>query len=162
MKKHLINIIIALVLVLGMLLLPSFSTKSSNVGCVMVDTVYVNSKMKSIGTRNVLFGIKQIAEEKLSEKYDVCNTGEPVSIELAYIGVPKKTIRVAGVGKTTQTTEVLMFIYFKGQKYEGTGSEDTEARAMFIELKDNKVPFNQMTLSTAIKKAIEDGVSKMP
>lgn len=162
MKKHIINILIALVLVLGLMALPAFSYKSNSGGCVIVDTVYVNSKMKSIGTRNVLFGIRQIAEEKLSEKYDVCQTGEPVSIELAYIGVPKKTIRIAGVGKTTQTTEVLMFLHFRGAKYEGVGSEDTEARAMFIELKDNKVPFNQMTLSTAIKKAIEDAVNKMP
>ena len=61
-----------------------------------------------------------------------------------------------------QITQVGLRFYFKGVKYEGIGESNTEVRAAFIELVDGVVPFSKTTVSSAIKKAIQECISKMP
>jgi hypothetical protein len=53
-------------------------------------------------------------------------------------------------------------LYYKGKCYEGIGESDTEVRAVMIELVDNKVPFDKMTVSSALKKAIHEAVALLP
>jgi len=85
-----------------------------------------------------------------------------VDLEVFYFGLPKHSIRVVGVEKTNQITQVGVRIYYKGEKYEGIGESDVEVRAVMIELVDNKVPFDKMTVSSALKKAIHEAVTLMP
>jgi hypothetical protein len=129
--------------------------------CVYVDSVYNTAKLKEMGNRDIRFGIRQIVEEELSEKYCL-GEGMDVDLEVFYFGLPKHTIRVVGVEKTNQITQVGVRIYYKGEKYEGIGESDVEVRAMMIELVDNKVPFDKMTVSSALKKAIHEAVTLMP
>jgi hypothetical protein len=129
--------------------------------CVYVDSVYNTAKLKEMGNRDIRFGIRQIVEEELSEKYCL-GEGTDVDLEVFYFGLPKHTIRVVGVEKTNQITQVGVRIYYKGEKYEGIGESDVEVRAMMIELVDNKVPFDKMTVSSALKKAIHEAVTLMP
>jgi hypothetical protein len=129
--------------------------------CVYVDSVYNTAKLKEMGNRDIRFGIRQIVEEELSEKYCL-GEGADVDLEVFYFGLPKHTIRVVGVEKTNQITQVGVRIYYKGEKYEGIGESDVEVRAMMIELVDNKVPFDKMTVSSALKKAIHEAVTLMP
>jgi hypothetical protein len=142
-----------------LLLLPALSFAQN---CVHVDTVYSTAKVRELGNRNIVFGIKQMAEEEVSNKYCIMNSGEPIKIEVYYFGVPKTTIRIVGVEKTEQITQVGLRFYFKGVKYEGIGESNTEVRAAFIELVDGVVPFSKTTVSSAIKKAIQECISKMP
>jgi hypothetical protein len=142
-----------------LLLLPTLSFAQN---CVHVDTVYSTAKVRELGNRNIVFGIKQMAEEEVSNKYCIMNSGEPIKIEVYYFGVPKTTIRIVGVEKTEQITQVGLRFYFKGVKYEGIGESNTEVRAAFIELVDGVVPFSKTTVSSAIKKAIQECISKMP
>jgi hypothetical protein len=130
--------------------------------CVKIDTVYSTAKLRELGNRDIKFGIEQIAEDMLSAKYCLSEKGEPVKIEVFYFGIPKTTIRIAGVEKTNQVTQVGVRFYYKGQKYEGFGESETEVRAVMIELVDGKVPFSKMTVSNALKRAIEQCVTKMP
>jgi hypothetical protein len=130
--------------------------------CVKIDSVYSTAKLRELGNRDIRFGIKQIAEDMLSEKYCLSETGEDLAIEVFYFGIPKTTIRIVGVEKTNQITQVGVRIWFKGQKYEGFGESETEVRAVMIELVDNKVPFSKMTVSNALKRAIEECISKLP
>ena len=150
-------------LLLLLLLLPTLAFSQN---CVKVDSVYCSIKSKqlteSLGNRDIRFGIKQIAEEELSNKYCLSDNGTPIRIEIYYFGVPKTTIRIVGVEKTDQVTQVGIRIYYNGQKYEGVGESETEVRAAFIELTDGKVPFSKTTISSAIKKAIIECISKMP
>lgn len=129
--------------------------------CVKVDSVYSTAKLRELGNRDIRFGIKQIAEDLISEKYCLSETGEDLDIEVFYFGIPKTTIRIVGVEKTNQITQVGVRVYFKGQKYEGFGESETEVRAVMIELVDGKVPFSKMTVSNALKKAIEECVLKI-
>jgi len=127
--------------------------------CVKVDTIYSTAKVRELGNRDIRFGVKQILEEQLSNKFCLSDSGEKISVEIYYFGVPKKSLRVVGIERTNQVTQVGIKLYYKGKTYEGIGESDTEVRAAFIELVDGKVPFSKMTVSTAIKKAIEECVS---
>lgn len=129
--------------------------------CVYVDSVYNTAKLREMGNRDIRFGIRQIVEEELSERYCL-GEGSDVDVEVFYFGLPKHTIRVIGVEKTNQITQVGVRIYYNGEKYEGVGESDVEVRAAMIELVDNKVPFNKMTVSSALKKAIHEAVTSMP
>ena len=148
-----------------LLLLPLFSLSQQ---CVNVDTVYVSAKVREIKTKDILFGIKQIAEEELSTKYCLSDSGYAVQVEVFYFGIPKSTLRVAGIEKSNTTTQVGVRLRVKAcnvcpeVKYEGRGESDTEIRAVMIELQEGSIPFAKMTLSNSIKKAIEECVSKMP
>lgn len=130
--------------------------------CVVVDSVYSTCKAKDLGRRDIRFGIKQIVEDEMSNKYCLSDSGEPVKVEIFYFGTPKTSLRVLGVEKTDQLTQVGIRVYYKDQKYEGIGESEVEVRAVLIELVDGKVPFSQTAVSSAIKKGIIECISKMP
>lgn len=129
--------------------------------CVKVDSIYSTAKLRELGSRDIRFGVKQIAEDLLSAKYCMSDAGKDVDIEIFYFGIPKKTLRIAGVEKSNQITQVGVRLYFNGQKYEGVGESETEVTAVIMELTDG-IPFSKMTVSNALKKAIEACILKMP
>jgi hypothetical protein len=139
--------------------LPLFSFAQN---CVYVDSVYSTAKLRELGNRDIRFGVKQIVEDELSEKYCMAENGDAVKVEIFYFGIPKYTIRIVGVERTNQVTQVGVRVYYKGKCYEGIGESETEVRAVMIELVDNKVPFSKMTVSSALKKAIHEAVTTMP
>ncbi len=139
--------------------LPMFTQAQT---CVKVDSIYSTAKVRELGNRNIKFGIKQIAEDYLSEKYCLSPTGESIWVEVYYFGLPKKTLRIAGVEKTDQITQVGIRLYYKGIKYDGRGESETEIRAMLLEVQEGSIPFEKMTVSSAIKKAIGEAISKLP
>lgn len=130
--------------------------------CVKIDSIYSTAKLRELGNRDIRFGIKQIAEDLLSEKYCLSEKGDVIDIEVYYFGIPKKSLRIAGVEKTNQITQVGVRLYYKNLQYEGLGESDTEVRAVMIELVDGQVPFSKMTVSNALKKAIIDAINKIP
>lgn len=130
--------------------------------CVNVDTVYVTAKLRELGTKDIRFGIKQIIEEELSQKYCLSETGQSVAVEVFYFGIPKHTIRIVGVENTKTITQVGVRIYFKNIKYEGIGESETEIQAVLIEVKEGAIPFDKMTVRNALKKAIHEAVTKIP
>lgn len=129
--------------------------------CVKVDTVFVTAKLRELGSRDIRFGIKQIVEEELSQKFCLSDDGESVKVEVFYFGLPKTTIRVVGVEKTNTITQVGVKLHYKGNCYEGIGESDTEIRAIMIEVKEGTIPFEKMTVSTALKKAIHEASIKL-
>jgi hypothetical protein len=129
--------------------------------CVKVDSIYSTAKLRELGSRDIRFGVKQITEDLLSAKYCMSDVGKDVDVEIFYFGIPKKTLRVAGVEKSNQITQVGVRLYFNGQKYEGVGESETEVTAVIMELTDG-IPFSKMTVSNALKKAIESCILKMP
>lgn len=140
------------------MLFPLFSLSQN---CVKVDTIYSTAKVKELGNRDIKFGVKQISEDLLSNRFCLSDDGEKIAIEIYYFGVPKKSLRVVGVERTNQITQIGIKLYFRDKVYEGIGESDTEVRAAFIELVDGKVPFSKMTVSIAIKKAMEECISKI-
>lgn len=129
--------------------------------CVYVDSVYNTAKLRELGNRDIRFGIKQIVEEELSEKFCLSDDGEDMDVEVFYFGLPKTTIRVVGVEKTESVTQVGVRIHYDGKCYEGIGESSTEIRAMMIEVKEGMMPFEKMTVSSALKKAIHEAIIKI-
>ena len=146
-------------LLLTLLLLPLLSISQN---CVKVDSVYSTCKAKELNKRDIRFGIKQIAEDELSNSKCLSDSGEPIKIEVFYFGTPKTSIRIFSIEKTNVMTQVGVRFYYKGQKIEGIGESEVEIRAVMIELVEGSVPFSQTTVSSAIKKAIIECISKMP
>jgi hypothetical protein len=130
--------------------------------CVKVDSVWNTAKLRELGNRDIRFGIKQMVEDLLSSKYCLSDNGGSVKIEVFYFGIPKKSLRIAGVEKTDQITQVGVKLYYNDNIYQGIGESETEVRATMIELTDAGIPFSKMTVSSAIKKAIEECITKMP
>jgi hypothetical protein len=123
--------------------------------CVQIDSVYSTAEVKQLENRNVLFGIKTLTEEILQDKgYNLCS-GESVSVNLSYIGVPENTFRIGGFAISNKITEVRITISIGALLYSGQGRYKTQAKTMLLEL-DNGVPFQQTTLSSAIKMALVD------
>jgi hypothetical protein len=129
--------------------------------CVYVDSVYSTAKLRELGNRDIRFGIKQIVEDELSERFCLSDDGDDIDVEVYYFGLPKTTVRVVGVEKTNTITQVGVKLYYKGKCYQGIGESDTEIRAIMIEVQEGAIPFEKMTVSTALKKAIHDAVIKI-
>lgn len=147
-----------LILLLGMLLIGNLVTAQQ---CVYVDSVYNTAKLRELGNRDIRFGIKQIVEEELSEKFCLSDDGKDMDVEVFYFGLPKTTIRVVGVEKTESVTQVGVRIHYDGKCYEGIGESTTEVRAMMIEVREGMMPFEKMTVSSALKKAIHEAIIKI-
>lgn len=139
-----------------------FSMITYSQECVHVDSVYSTAKLKELGKRDIRFGIKQIVEDELSEKYCLSDQGSDIDVEVYYFGLPKTTVRVVGVEKTNTTTQIGVKLYYKGNCYQGIGESDTEIRAIMIEVQEGSIPFEKMTVSSSLKKAIHDAVIKLP
>ena len=129
--------------------------------CVYVDSVYNTAKLKEMGNRDIRFGIKQIVEDDVSEKFCLSEDGKDIDVEVFYFGLPKTTIRVIGIEKTETKTQVGVRLYYDGKCYEGVGESETEIRAIMIEVKEGMLPFEKMTVSSALKKAIHEAVGKL-
>lgn len=129
--------------------------------CVYVDSVYNTAKLKEMGNRDIRFGIKQIVEDEISEKFCLSEDGKDIDVEVFYFGLPKTTIRVIGIEKTESKTQVGVRLYYDGKCYEGVGESETEIRAIMIEVKEGMLPFEKMTVSSALKKAIHEAVGKL-
>jgi hypothetical protein len=72
-------------------------------------------------------------------------------------------VRLASpIERSNTTTQVGVRLFYNGIKYEGRGESDVEVRAIMLEVQEGAIPFAKMTVSNAIKKAIEECVSKMP
>ena len=142
-----------------LLLLPTVAFSQD---CIKVDSVYSTAKFKDLGKRDIRFGVKQMAEDMLSEKYCISENGKDLDIEIFFFGLPKTTVRIVGVEKTNQITQVGVRIYYEGKKYEAYGESDTEIRTVMLEVEEGSIPFQKMTVSSALKKAIDQCVSSMP
>lgn len=134
----------------------------SQEACVKIDSVYSTSKAKDLNRRDIKFGVKQIVEDVISEEYCLSDSGEPIQVDIYYFGTPKTSVRIAGVERTKNKTQVGVKLYYDGQIYQGIGESEVEIRAVMIELVEGSLPFDQTVVSSAIKKAIIECVSKLP
>jgi len=139
------------------LVIPFFSLAQ----CVKIQEIKSSVEIKELGNRDVKFGVKQVAEDMLSSKFCLSDSGEQIFIDIFYFGLPKKSLRIMGIEESVQTTEIGIQLKYKGKKYEEYGESESEIHAVMIELTDG-IPFSKMTVSTSIKKALEKIIKKMP
>ena len=127
----------------------------SQINCYSVKSVTTEIEMEEISQRRITFGIKQMMEDIISDKYDLCMDGNPIEVKVISIQAPTTGISIGPWTKVSKKTIVILSISMDGKVIEVEGKAKSTVKATFIDLQNDKLPFNKTTFSSAIKKAIE-------
>ena len=130
----------------------------SQVNCYSVKSVTTEIEMEEISQRRITFGIKQMMEDIISDKYDLCMDGNPIEVKVISIEAPTTGISIGPWTKVSKKTIVILSINMDGKVIEVEGKAKSTVKATFIDLQNDKLPFNKTTFSSAIKKAIEKAI----
>jgi hypothetical protein len=129
--------------------------------CYKVTKVTSQVEAPEMKKERVIFGIKQITEEILSEKYDICEDGTPVEVEVLSVEAPSTNTSLGPFSKTKKITIVKLRLIVKGEEYWGQGEAKVSVQSTFLDLNDDNLPFNKTTFSGAVKKALIESVKEM-
>ena len=134
------------------LLLPIFTYAQD---CYKVERVVSTAEIEELNQRRIIFGIKQMVEEVLSEKYDLCENGKPVFVEVLSIEAPSKGFSLGPFQKKSKETVVKIKVIINNEDLIGEGLAKTSVQSTFLDLNDENLPFEKTTFASAVKKAIE-------
>jgi hypothetical protein len=148
-----------LFLLLPLLFLLSADTAQDK--CYKVTKITTLVEAPEMKKERVLFGIKQMTEEILSEEVDICEDGIPVEVEIMSIEAPSTNTSLGPFSKTKKITIVKLRLIIGEDDYWGQGSANVTVQSTFLDLNDDNLPFNKTTFSGAIKKALIEAVGEM-
>lgn len=123
--------------------------------CYTIKAVTTTVEMEEISQKRITFGIKQMMEDVISDKYDLCLDGKPVEVQVTSIEAPTTGIEIGPWTKVSKKTIVTLLIYMDGKIIEVEGKAKSTVKATFIDLQDENLPFNKTAFASAVKKAIE-------
>ena len=123
--------------------------------CYTVTEVSTQIEMEEISKNRIIFGIKQIMEDVISDKYELCMDGKPVKVVVQSIEAPQTGIELGPWTKVSKKTIVTLLLYIDGKEIEVVGKAKSTVESTLIDLNNDKLSFNKTTLSSAVKKAIE-------
>lgn len=123
--------------------------------CYKVERVVSTAEIEELNQRRIIFGIKQMTEEVLSEKYNLCVDGKPIFVEVLSIEAPSKGISLGPWQKKKKETVVKIKVIIDNEELFGEGLAKTSVESTFIDLNDENLPFQKTTFASAVKKAIE-------
>lgn len=126
--------------------------------CYTVKTVTTEIEMEDISKKRITFGIKQMMEDIISDKYDLCINGKPVEVQVTSIEAPTTGIEIGPWTKVSKKTIVTLLVYIDGKIIEVKGKAKSTVEATFIDLQNDELPFNKTSFASAVKKAIEKSV----
>ena len=126
--------------------------------CYTVEKVTTTVEMEEISQRRITFGIKQMMEDIISDKYDLCMDGKPVEVQVTSIEAPTTGIEIGPWTKVSKKTIVILLIYMDGKIIEVEGKAKSTVEATFIDLQNDELPFNKTAFASAVKKAIEKSI----
>jgi hypothetical protein len=129
--------------------------------CYTVKEVKNNGDIEGINPNRFILGVKQITEEILSANYTICENGKPVSVLIESIEAPTNSFSLGPFEKKRKKTMVKLIVTFDGDEYEGQGEANTDVNSTFIELQDENLPFEKSAFSGALKKGLQDAISKI-
>ena len=76
--------------------------------CYTIKAVTTTVEMEEISQRRITFGIKQMMEDIISDKYDLCMDGKPVEVKVTSIETPTTGI---SIGPWTKSAKRLSLLY---------------------------------------------------
>jgi len=123
--------------------------------CYTVEKVTTTVEMEEISQRRITFGIKQMMEDVISDKYDLCMDGKPIEVQVTSIEAPTTGIEIGPWTKVSKKTIVTLLIYMDGKIIEVEGKAKSTVEATFIDLNNDKLEFSKTAFASAVKKAIE-------
>ena len=129
--------------------------------CYSVSKVENLTENPDLSSKKFVFGLKQLTEELMGEKYYICEDGLPVNVAITSIESPTVGINIGPFMIKKKNTIVKVIVVKDGVEYSGEGSAKLSVKASFAELKDENLPFEKSTFASAVKKALEVSISKM-
>lgn len=145
-----------LISILSLITIPSFSQN-----CYSVSKVENLTENPDLSSKKFVFGLKQLTEELMGEKFTICQDGKAVFVAITSIEAPTVGINIGPFMIKKKNTIVKVIVQKDGIEYSGEGSAKLSVKASFAELKDENLPFEKSTFASAVKKALEVSVSKM-
>jgi len=127
--------------------------------CYTVKEITSSAQIEEMNQKRIIFGIKQMAEELISEKYQVCQDGKPVIIDVYSIEAPSKGLSLGPFAKKKKETIVKIKILLGDKELVGEGLAEISTQSMFLDLNDENLPFNKTSFASAIKKALESALN---
>lgn len=129
--------------------------------CYTVKGVENKTENPDLSSKRFTFGVKQISEELISEKYNLCEDGSPVIVNIISIEAPSVGINIGPFMIKKKITEVKTEIIIDGKVIEGFGTAKLAVKAGFAELRDENLPFEKSVFASAIKKSLENAIEKL-
>jgi len=126
--------------------------------CYTVEKVTTTVEMEEISQRRITFGIKQMMEDIISDKYDLCMDGKPVEVQVTSIEAPTTGIEIGPWTKVSKKTIVTLLVYMDGKIIEVEGKAKSTVEATFIDLQNDQLEFSKTAFASAVKKAIEKSI----
>ena len=143
-----------------LLLLVFFISADTAPKCYKVTKVSSQVEAPEMKKERIVFGIKQMTEEILSEKRDICENGVPVEVEIMSIEAPTNSTSLGPWAKTKKITIVKLRLLIEGEEYWGQGEANVTVQSTFLDLNDDNIPFNKTSFSGAVKKALTEALSE--
>ena len=126
--------------------------------CYTIKAVTTTVEMEEISQKRITFGIKQMMEDVISDKYDLCLDGKPVEVQVTSIEAPTTGIEIGPWTKVSKKTIVILLIYMDGKIIEVEGKAKSTVEATFIDLPNDQLEFSKTAFASAVKKAIEKSI----
>jgi hypothetical protein len=139
-------------LLILLMCLPVFALSQE---CYTIKAVTTTVEMEEISQRRITFGIKQMMEDIISDKYDLCLDGKPVEVQVTSIEAPTTGIEIGPWTKISKKTIVTLLVYMDGKIIEVEGKAKSTVEATFIDLQNDQLEFSKTAFASAVKKAIE-------
>ena len=128
--------------------------------CYTVNKVENKTDNPDLSSKRFTFGVKQITEELVSQKYSLCEDGAPITVDIVSIEAPSIGFNIGPFMIKKKITIVKTKMIIDSVVYEGEGDAKLSVKAGFAELRDENLPFEKSVFATAVKKSIEDALSK--
>lgn len=129
--------------------------------CYTVREITNKTQNEALSSKKYIFGVKQMTEEILSQKYSICIDGKTVNVNILSIEAPTVGINIGPFMIRKKETIVKTEIIMDGNSYIGEGSAKLSVKATFAELRDENLPFEKSVFASAIKKSLQDAVNKV-
>lgn len=128
--------------------------------CYTVKSVDNKTENSDLSSKKFTFGVKQMTEEILSQKVTICVDGKPVNVVITSIEAPTVGINIGPFMIRKKITIVKLDVLIDDKKLSGEGDAKLSVKATFAELKDENLPFEKSVFASAVKKALQDAISK--
>ena len=129
--------------------------------CYTVTKVENKTDNPDLSSKRFTFGVKQITEELVSQKYSLCEDGAPITVDIVSIEAPSIGINIGPFMIKKKITIVKTKMIIDSVVYEGEGDAKLSVKAGFAELRDENLPFEKSVFASAVKKSLEDAITKL-
>lgn len=129
-----------------------------NLVCYFVASVLSLATLDGVDTNKFTFGVRQMTEEIISDKFSLCSDGNPINVTVLSIESPTSGVQIGPFEMVSKKTVVKVKVEMDGKEYYGKGTNKTTAKSTLLQLQDENIPFERTEFSVALKKALEDAL----